>query len=99
MKKSKNQIRKEVEKVIEGFLISFVDEYSELHKTERTKKACHQYVKIKAEKGKQAFIELLILDYTVNEVESFKTIESNWLISIKTLKDFELFLKKTKKTI
>jgi hypothetical protein len=99
MKKSKQQIRKEVEKVIEGFLISFVDEYSELNKTDRTKEACHIYVKIKAKKAKQAFIDLLSLDYTTDEVESFKTIESNWLMSIKTINDFELFLKKTKKTI
>jgi hypothetical protein len=98
MEKSKQQIRKEVGKVIDGFLISFIDEYIELNTT-RTNEDCHQYVKIKAEKAKKGFITALTLDYSQTKVESFKTIENNWLASIETLKDFELFLNKIKKVL
>lgn len=99
MEKSKQRIRKEVEKVIEGFLISFIDEYIELYTTTRTKEDCHQYIKIKAEKAKKAFITILKLDNIEVEVESFNIIENNWLASIETFKDFELFLNKTKKVL
>ena len=99
MEKSKQQIRKEVEKVIEGFLISFIDEYIELNTTNRTNEDCHQYVKIKAEKAKKGFITTLTSDYSQTKVESFKTIENNWLASIDTIKDFELFLNKIKKVL
>jgi len=99
MEKSKQKTRKEVEKVIEGFLISFIDEYMELYTMTRTNEDCHNYVKIKAEKAKKAFIAVLKLDNNEPEVESFKTIENNWLASIETLKDFELFLNKIKKVL
>jgi hypothetical protein len=99
MEKTEQQVRKEVLKVIEGFLVSFIEEYCELYKKTRTKDACHQYVKDRAEKGKQSFVAALTLDYNDTEVKSYKTIEDNWLSSIETLKDFELFLEKTKKVI
>lgn len=99
MEKSQQQVKMEVEKVIEGFLISFIDEYCELYATNRTKETCYQYVKLKAEKAKQAFINVLTIDYNDKVVQSFKTIENNWLVSIETLNDFEQFLNKTNKNI
>lgn len=91
--------KKEVEKVIEGFISSFIDEYCELHIDKRTTEACHKYVKLRAEKAKQAFLNILSIDYNDNVNETFKTIEKDWLLSIEKLSDFELFLVKIKKTL
>nr|WP_315193457.1 hypothetical protein [uncultured Flavobacterium sp.] len=99
MEKPKQQVKKEVETVIKGFIISFVDEYCELNAINRTKEACHLYVKLKVDKAKQAFINVLSIDYDEKIVQSFKTIESNWLVCIETLNDFELFLNEINKKI
>jgi len=99
MENSNKQMQKEVEKVIEGFISSFIDEYCELKIDKRKTEECHQYVKLRAEKAKQAFLNLLSSDYNKNVNENFKTIENNWLLSIEKLSDFELFLTKINKTL
>jgi hypothetical protein len=57
------------------------------------------HCKLKAEKEKQAFINVLNIDFNDKVVQSFRTIENNWLLSIKTLNDFEQFLNITDKKI
>ena len=93
MGKTEQQIRKEIMKVIEGFLISFIDEYLEQSTNTKTIVDCHNYVKDKAQKGKQAFVKTLTINYSKAEIENFKTIKNNWLASIDTQNDFIQFLK------
>lgn len=98
MGKSKEQIRTNVLKLIDGFLASFIDDYCNKY-SERTIENCHAFVINNAKKEKQAFIELLESDYTNEEVESFRTIENYWLASIETLEDFRVFLERINKVI
>lgn len=97
MKKEEKKIREKVEKEIEGLIISFIDEYCELHKINRTIEACHQYVKSRAEEEKKAFIEILNSNYDEKAAQSFKTIENTWLVFIETLDGFKRFLVERKK--
>ncbi len=89
--KNKNTEQIVIEK-INGFLISLFEGYCS-NNIIKTDEECHKYLIQLAMRDKQVLLDTL----TQTELESFKTIESNWLSSVETLNDFEHFLIKIKK--
>lgn len=95
MKKSDKQIRVLVNNTIEGFLVSLIEECKSLNNT-YTIEECYNYVIKRAKESKDKFVENLSLNFSIEVVNSFKSIENDWLLSIGTLQDYKKFLKKNK---